>query len=86
MLTLSQTKRINALLPGEHTIIDGKMLVCRKSKPYLSAQCCQICALHRLSCEGISCMRGMLVRKTIPNDPEPLTLPRPNDVYFTLYF
>lgn len=84
MLTLSQTKRINALLPGESTVIDGKLLVCRESKPYLSMAGCQNCALHRLDCRGITCMKGMLVSKTIPNDPEPLEIVRNQDVYFTL--
>lgn len=85
MLTLSQTKRINALLAGESTRVDGKLLVCRESKPYLSMEGCQVCALRRINCHGISCMKGMLVSKTTPNDPEPLEIVRPADVFFTLH-
>lgn len=85
MLTLTQINRINALLPGESTKIGHHLLVCHESLPYLSGTCCSHCALHHTGCYGISCLKGMLVRKTIPNDPEPLEIVRPHDVYFTLY-
>ena len=84
MLTIPEINRINALLPGEHTTLDGKQLECHESKPYLSADHCCDCALHRIRCDGVSCMRGMLVRKSSP-DGTPTEIPRENDVYFTMY-
>lgn len=86
MLTLSQINRLNALLPGESTVIDGKVVVCHESRPYLSFVGCLHCALHRINCTGVNCMKGILVRKITPNDPEPLEIPRQHDAYFTLHY
>ena len=84
MLTISQINQLNALLPGEHIKFDGKRLECHESKPYLSADHCRDCALHLIKCDGVRCLRGMIVTKRSP-DGHPLETPSENDVYFTLY-
>lgn len=68
---------INQMMPGDVLNVDGQLLVCRESMSYLSGYNCTHCALFKVNCNGVACMKGM---------PTPRGYNRPKDVYFSLYY
>lgn len=78
-LTPQERHRLNTLVPGQSCPFRGLTLTCRPSQPCQSGRNCTYCALHRIHCDGVACLRGSTYLDL--NLKEHL---RQDDIFFTL--